>query len=75
MPRLPALRGEEVIRAFNRLGFRVVRVRGSHHIMERPGHPHLLSVPVHPGRTVANGTLRDLIRDAGITVEQFLALL
>jgi predicted RNA binding protein YcfA (HicA-like mRNA interferase family) len=72
MPKLPSLPGAKVVRAFERLGFRHVRTNGSHHILTRPGHPFNLSVPVHGNRPVAQGTLRDLIRDAGVTVEDFL---
>jgi predicted RNA binding protein YcfA (HicA-like mRNA interferase family) len=43
--------------------------------MAREGWPNVLSVPVHGNRSIAKGTLRGLIRDAGLTVAQFLALL
>ena len=44
-------------------------------ILEKNGHDATLSIPVHKGKTVKRGTLRDLIRDAGITVEEFTRLL
>jgi predicted RNA binding protein YcfA (HicA-like mRNA interferase family) len=72
---LPSLSGREVIAAFQRAGFQPVRVKGSHHILRKPGHPFVLSVPVHAGRPVAKGTLLQLIKGAGLTVEQFLELL
>lgn len=59
------------MRAFERAGFALVRISGSHHIMKRDGHPFLLSVPVHGSDPVKRGTLRSLIRDAGLTVEEF----
>jgi predicted RNA binding protein YcfA (HicA-like mRNA interferase family) len=43
--------------------------------MKREGHRYLLSVPVHAGKTLKQGTLRGLIRAAGITPEQFADLL
>ncbi len=57
------------------MGFRVARVKGSHHIMVRRGHPLILSVPVHGHKPMPTGTLRSLIRDAGLTVEEFTELL
>jgi predicted RNA binding protein YcfA (HicA-like mRNA interferase family) len=47
----------------------------SHHVLKKPGHKYLLSVPVHGGKPVAPGILRHLIQAAGITVEAFTALL
>lgn len=75
MCEVPCLSGEQVISAFEKFGFSVVRIRGSHHIMKKPGHRYNLSVPVHKGKTVKKGTLRGLIQDAGITVGDFLAQL
>ena len=66
---LPALSGAEAVRAFERLGWTVVRQRGSHAILTKPGHRATLSVPDHA--TVAKGTLRALIRNAGCSVDEF----
>ena len=73
MPPLPALSGQEVVRAFEALGWQVARQRGSHIIMIKPGQVVTLSVPDH--REIAKGTLRSLIRSAGLTVTEFLAAL
>jgi predicted RNA binding protein YcfA (HicA-like mRNA interferase family) len=73
MPKLPVLSGAEAVRAFQRDGWRSDRQRGSHVIMLKVGHTASLSIPQH--RTLAPGTLRALIRSAGLTVEDFLALL
>ena len=70
MPPLPLLRPQEVVRAFQRLGWEVARQRGSHIILTKPGHIATLSVPNHP--QVARGTLRSLIAKAGLTLEEFL---
>ena len=69
MPRLPVLSGEETVRNFERLGWTVTRQRGSHIVMTKPGEMATLSVPNHS--TVAKGTLRSLIRSAGLTVSEF----
>jgi predicted RNA binding protein YcfA (HicA-like mRNA interferase family) len=71
MARLPVVSGQQAVRAFEALGWRVVRQSGSHVILVRDGHPATLSVPDHS--EVAKGTLRSLIRAAGITVAVFAA--
>jgi predicted RNA binding protein YcfA (HicA-like mRNA interferase family) len=68
---VPVLSGRDVVGIFSRLGWGVARQRGSHVIMVKPGHAATLSVPDH--REVARGTLRTLIRRAGLTIEAFLA--
>jgi len=73
MPRLPRMSGREAVAAFERAGFQVRRRRGSHIIMTRPGFPETLSIPDH--RELKTGTLRALIRKAGLTVERFNELL
>ena len=70
MAALPLLSGREAVRTFETLGWEVARQRGSHIILIKAGHPATLSVPDH--RELARGTLRVLIRRAGVTVEQFL---
>jgi predicted RNA binding protein YcfA (HicA-like mRNA interferase family) len=75
MPSLPSVTGDEVVAAFSQIGFSVVRVKGSHHIMKKEGYRTVLSVPVHGARKVKPGTLRSLIQDAGISVDEFVALL
>ncbi|MDD2677600.1 MAG: type II toxin-antitoxin system HicA family toxin [Methylacidiphilaceae bacterium] len=72
MPSPPKLSGREVIRAFGKDGWHLVRQRGSHMILVEEGHMATLSVPDH--REVAKGTLRSLIRSSGLTVEEFITL-
>jgi predicted RNA binding protein YcfA (HicA-like mRNA interferase family) len=69
---LPVLSGNEVRKAFENAGWEYVRQRGSHMVMVKEGSIATLSVPNH--KTVAKGTLRSLIRAAGLTLEQFLEL-
>ena len=70
MPSLPVLSGRKTARAFEKLGWKVARQRGSHIIMTKEGEMATLSVPDH--NEVARGTLRSLIRSAGITVDEFV---
>jgi predicted RNA binding protein YcfA (HicA-like mRNA interferase family) len=72
--RLPALRPVEVVRALERAGWQVHRQRGSHIVMHKEGVPFLITVPLHR-RDLPRGTLRDIIKDAGLTVDEFLELL
>ncbi len=71
MPVLPALSGKEVVRIFETFGWNVARQRSSHIVMTKEGEIATLSVPNH--KEVAKGTLRSLIRSAGLTVDEFCA--
>lgn len=66
-----AIKGRDVIRAFERAGFKVVRTSASHHIMKRDGQQGTISVPIHGGEDIKRGTLAGLIRASGMTKEQF----
>jgi len=66
---IPALSGREVVDVFRRLGWEVSRQRGSHIVMTKEGHIASLSIPDH--KEIAKGTLRSLIRAAGLTPEEF----
>jgi len=72
MARLPSIGYRKVVKALESFGWEVVR-KESHVIMTREGSTATLSVPAH--NPVAKGTLRRLIRTAGLTVEEFVAAL
>ncbi|MCL2396040.1 MAG: type II toxin-antitoxin system HicA family toxin [Acidimicrobiaceae bacterium] len=74
MPPVPSVPGERVVRALERAGFTLARVSGSHHVMRHPD-GRGTTVPVHAGRDVAKGTLRGILADTGLTVEQLRQLL
>jgi predicted RNA binding protein YcfA (HicA-like mRNA interferase family) len=69
---LPVLSGREVVKIFAKAGWAETRQKGSHIILTKPGHIASLSVPDH--KEVARGTLRALLRAAGISVEEFTLL-
>ena len=71
MTNIPAMTGREVINTFENLGWRIDRRRGSHVVMLKAGQPGSLVVPSH--KEVRKGTLRTLIQDAGLSVEEFKA--
>ena len=71
MPRLPRISGTEALRALQRLGFEKVRQSGSHALMRRGSKGCV--VPLHAERKV--GTLAGVLRQADVTVEDFIAAL
>lgn len=64
-----------MVRAFRRAGWKITRQRSSHIILEKEGHEATLSVPVHKGKNVKRGTLRDLIIDAKMSVDEYIEFL
>ena len=72
MARLPVISGDDFVAAVRRIGFSLERTEGSHMILIGPT-GRMLSVPRH--RELGRGLLRALIRDAGVTREEFVRLL
>jgi predicted RNA binding protein YcfA (HicA-like mRNA interferase family) len=68
MPKLPIVSGSEIIRALQHLGFIVLRQRGSHVILRRGSQGCV--VPDH--REVKTGTLAGLLKQAGVSVDEFI---
>ena len=73
-PLLPSVRAKELTRALERAGFALRRQRGSHQIWFHAGSGKRVSVPIHTG-DVPKGTLRQILRDADLSVERFVELL
>ena len=71
-PRLPALTGREVIAVLERHGFLRVRQSGSHVVLRHPD-GRRVTVPVHAGRDLGRGLLRQIMRDANLTATDFTA--
>jgi predicted RNA binding protein YcfA (HicA-like mRNA interferase family) len=72
--KLPVVSGIEAVKAFRKVGYEVDEQEGSHMIIRHQEPPHRrLSIPNH--KELAKGTLRALIRQAGLTVEEFHELL
>lgn len=72
-PKLPIISGEELIHALEKFGYVRVRQKGSHVRLRHPWDPRRkpLTIPLH--RSIAFGTLKQILRDAQITVEQLSA--
>ena len=73
--KLPRVDCQELIRALKQAGFEERRQRGSHLHLYRASGGKRVTVPVHKGRTVPVGTLRAILRDADISVDEFRSLL
>jgi predicted RNA binding protein YcfA (HicA-like mRNA interferase family) len=71
MTRLPRLTGKEAVRALRKIGFQVVRTRGSHVFLRHPD-GRVTTVPVHSRETLGPGLLRAILRDVELSVEDFL---
>lgn len=68
MPSLPVISGSEAVRALQRLGFTVVRQRGSHMILRKGSQGCV--VPNH--REIKTGTLAGLLKQGGVSIEEFI---
>ncbi|WP_408638925.1 type II toxin-antitoxin system HicA family toxin [Nocardiopsis suaedae] len=71
MPPLPTLTGKELIGILEKRGFGLAHVRGSHHIMKHPS-GNRVAVPVHGQRAIPTGTLKGIMRQAGLTVHDLV---
>ncbi|GAA3608735.1 hypothetical protein GCM10022223_25970 [Kineosporia mesophila] len=69
MPPLPSEPGARIVRALEREGFKVARIAGSHHIMRHPD-GRGTTVPVHADRDLAKGTLRGILNNGGLTIDE-----
>lgn len=72
MTRLPRITGKELKNALLKLGFRTVYVRGSHHYLEPVKGGRLVTVPIHAGKILKPKTLKSILEQAGITVEELI---
>lgn len=73
--KLPIISDRQAARAFERIGYRVVRRRGSHIRLRDDQNPKHLPLTIPDHRELKPGLLRQLLRDADVTIEQFLELL
>ncbi len=75
-PSLPAVNARQVLAALRRAGFVLDRVTGSHHVLVNTRDARrAVTVPFHGARSLKPGTLRNIIRQARMTVEEFHDLL
>jgi predicted RNA binding protein YcfA (HicA-like mRNA interferase family) len=78
LPKLPRVKDSEVIRALERLGFVQIRQRGSHVVLKRQivdeneAVIEIGCVVLLHNKTIAVGTLKSILNQAGVSVEEFL---
>jgi len=70
MPKLRPAKPQEVQRVLEKLGFELIRQSGSHAVYRHPD-GRWTTVPLHSGKDAAQGILRKIIKDAGLTVDEF----
>lgn len=75
MTRLPRVSGRAVLSALQRGGHSVTHTRGSHYYLRKADHPGLVVVPVHGNHDLPTGTLRSILHQAGLSIEEFSRLL
>ncbi len=75
MSKLPIVSGQKVVKALNKIGYEAVRQRGSHLRLKDSldSNHNPVSVPLH--KSVKPGLLRRIIKDANLTVDEFIELL
>lgn len=74
MTALPSIRGRNLVAALKKVGFEVVRVKGSHHFLRHPD-GRTTVVPVHAGETIGPGLLSKILRDCELDREELHKLL
>ena len=74
MNRLPRATGAELVRALGKVGFEVVRIKGSHHFLQHAD-GRATVVPVHSGETIGPGLMSKVLRDAELTRDDLIVLL
>ena len=75
MSKLRPLKYEEVVRKLKKLGFRMYRQgRGSHELWVRDEDRRVIPVPKHRGKEIRKGTLRAIIKELDLSVEDFMKL-
>jgi predicted RNA binding protein YcfA (HicA-like mRNA interferase family) len=68
MPRLPQIKGRELIKILSKHGFSVARIKGSHHFMQHAD-GRCTVVPIHAGETLGPGLLLKILKDTELSKE------
>ncbi len=72
MPKLPRLRGKELIAVLRQAGFDIIRIKGSHHFL-RHADGRATVVPVHTGDIIGPGLLKKILHDVEWEVEDLIS--
>jgi predicted RNA binding protein YcfA (HicA-like mRNA interferase family) len=71
---MPVLTGTELVRLLERAGFMIRGQKGSHVHLFRSHDRRRVTVPVHKGRDIPIGTLKSILKDADINIDEVLRL-
>jgi len=75
-PKLPRITGTEVIRVLRQVGWYVHHQRGSHVYLKHSDYPHMrITVAIHAGETIKPKTLQSILKQAGLSINEFQELL
>ena len=75
MSRMIHIEGQKVVAALKRAGFREIRIRGSHFYLEPPQGGLVITVPVHAGKVLKPKTLKSILDQAGLSLDELNKLL
>ena len=75
MPKLPVVSGKDVIKVLSKIGFVHVRTSGSHAILNKQTEKGKITIPIPLHKELAKGTLRSIMRQADLALEDLLKLL
>ena len=74
MSTFPSITGMQLIRALRKLGFNVIRIKGSHHFLQHADGRSTV-IPVHRGETIGRGLLAQILKDCDTAKEELQRLL
>ena len=74
MPKIRPLSSQRLIKILEKIGFKIIRQKGSHVIMINDRDTRIV-IPVHPGKDVKPGLIRAIIKEAGLSREEFFRIL
>lgn len=75
MPKLPIVSGKDIVKALSKLGFQHVRTKGSHAILNKETDKGKITIPVPLHKELAKGTLKSIMKQADVSLEEILKLL
>lgn len=73
MSKLPAVSSSNLVRVVKKFGFVEQRQKGSHLHLKRDSDKRRITIPIHKGRDIPKGTLTAILKDANISIEEFLS--
>jgi len=75
MPKLPIVSGLKIVKALNKIGFEHIRTSGSHMILTKKDNNGKVTIPIPNHKELAKGTLKSIMKQVGINLEELLRLL